>query len=158
MSFCTGGLGTNDLEWLILHGCQAVIVATEDGFYHPIGVNTFRRAWDGFHLILGHYKSFSPDDLRDLSPFADALKSGMPVQAAYFLTDPDANSSAISAEGFGNLIPDFTLFNWALRNASYMNTDTWTSPKADLTDRPNLWYMKWIRPTGTTAGTWTRTD
>jgi hypothetical protein len=84
-TWCTGGLGTNDLEWLILFGCQAVIVADSDGItYNPMGVNAFRKAWDGFHLILGNYRSF-PAFHNDLSPFADGLRAGMPVQAAYFL-------------------------------------------------------------------------
>lgn len=154
-TWCTGGLGTNDLEWLILFGCQAVIVADADGItYNPMGVNAFRETWDGFHLILGNYRSYLAFP-NDLSPFADGLRAGMPVQAAYFLVAPDNNASAISAEGLGVVINDVGLFNHALQHASYMNTDTWISPKPDLDQRPDLWYVKWIRRSGTTAGHWT---
>jgi len=154
-TWCTGGLGSNDLEWLILQGCQAVIVADADGItYNHMGVDAFRETWDGFHLILGHYRLFGAWP-NDLSPFADGLRTGMPVQAAYFLIDPDNCVSAISAEGLGSVVNDVRLFNHALQHASYMNTDTWTSPKADLARRPDLWYVKWIRRSGTTASRWT---
>ena len=156
---CEGGLGTKDLEWLILHGCQAVIVASEDGLtYNPMGVNAFRPAWDGFHLILGHYKSYSLSSARDLSPFADGLRTGMPVQAAYFLIDPECDSSAISAERLATYLTRPSQLKQALQNKSYMNTDTWISPKPDLNRSPDLWYVKWIRPAGTTAGHWIAED
>jgi hypothetical protein len=154
-SWCRGGLGTNDLEWLILHGCQAVIVADEDGiFYNPIGVEALRKAWDGFHIILGCYRSFGAFP-NDLSPFADGLRTGVTVQAAYFLVAPDNNSSAISGERLADLLMDPTWFYLALRTRSIMNTDTWTSPRPDLDRNPDLWYVKWIRSAGTSASHWT---
>jgi hypothetical protein len=154
-SWCTGGLGTNDLEWLILYGCQGVIVADADGVtYNPMGVEAFRHAWDGFHIILGSYKSFGAFP-NDLSPFADGLRTGVTVQAAYFLVDPHNCVSAISGERLAGLLMDPTLFNLALRTGSTMNTDTWTSPQPDLDGNPDLWYVKWIRPAGTNASFWT---
>jgi hypothetical protein len=164
---CSGGLGANDLEWLILYGCQAVIVADSDGTtYHPMGVEAFRRTWDGFHIIMGHYISYFTCSLVDLSHFADGLRAGVPVQAAYFLTAPDLNSSAISAEYYAGLAEgveqadgpenhfDWALLDWFLRNGSIMNTDTWTNPNEDLSREPNIWYTKWIRRDGTTAEAW----
>jgi hypothetical protein len=128
IDWCRGGLGTNDLEWLILHGCKGVIVADADGeVYNPLGVEAFRHAWDGFHLILGHYQSYAWSS--DLSPFADALRTGVTVQAAYFLADPNNNCAAVSGEQLADLLMDPTLFNIALRTGSIMNTDTWTSPQ-----------------------------
>ena len=153
------GLGTNDLEWLILHGCQAVIVANEHGSsYSPIGVSAFARTWDRFHIVLGHYLSYGLDQLRDLSPFAYHLIAGMPVQAAYFLTDPANNTSAISAE----CKPWYRTRSNHLHNYSYMNTDTWTNPKDDIYGCKGwwifgdrfIWYVKWIRQVGTEAESW----
>ena len=155
IDWCRGGLGTNDLEWLILHGCQAVIVADADGeVYHPLGVEALRHAWDGFHIILGSYRSFGAFP-NDLSPLADGLRSGVTVQGAYFLVDPFNNSSAISAERLAFLLPEPDLFDFALRNGSMMNTDTWTSPAPDLGGRADIWYAKWIRHAGTDASFWT---
>lgn len=140
------GLGTNDLEWLILHGCQAVIVANEDGSsYNHMGVEAFRKTWDGFHIILGHYRSYYCSQLvYSLSSFASNLKAGIPIQAAYFLTDPAQNSAAISAE----CKPDGISMEDYLQHHSYMNKDTWTTPKADINncDGQFFWYVKWIRP------------
>jgi len=145
----TSGLGTDDLEWLILYGCQAVIVANQDGSsYNSMGVDAFSRTWDGFHIIMGHYRTYETRQLRDLTPFADHLLSGMPVQAAYFLTDPAQNSSALSAE----CKPWYRSMSSYLNNYSYMNTDTWTDPKPDINSRCRprsflrrfFWYVKWI--------------
>jgi hypothetical protein len=140
---CTGGLGGQGLKWLILHGCQAVIVANQDGSaYNPMGVQAFRRTWEGFHIILGHYRSYYTSQMKDLQPFADALRAGVPVQAAYFLTDPASNSSAISAERAGV--------------TNFMDSDTWTAPQANISGKPNLWRSRWIRQVGTTADYWSK--
>ena len=59
-------LGTKDLEWLILHGCQAVITANEDGTYNPMGLQCFHwtqgkkmcvqiDSEEGSHAILRKY-------------------------------------------------------------------------------------------------------
>ena len=88
---CSGGLG-GDLKWLILHGCQAVMVASFWGDqYNHTGVKAFSPTWAGFHLVLGHYRSYDVTHSKDLKPFADGLRAGLPVQAAYFLTDPEHN-------------------------------------------------------------------
>lgn len=147
------GLGTNDLEWLILYGCKAVIVANEDGSaYHPIGVKAFQGTWDGFHIILGHYRSYFTGQLQDLTPFANGLKSGMFIQAAYFSTDPAQNSSAISAEWIAPWDLPWSLFE--LWSNGYMNTETWLNPKPDISGSPNIWFTKWIRHVGTGAEDW----
>jgi|GEM_PF-922997 len=155
---CPGGLGTGgDLEWLILHGCQAVIVANEEGTaYHPMGATAFSLSWDGFHIVMGHYRSYGMGELRDLSPMATNLLAGEPVQAAYFLTYPRDNLSAIAAEHCGTIDPerDHAALADYLRDDSYMNTDTWLAPKSDITGNPNLWYVKWIREDGTAAEDW----
>ncbi|MDD3582280.1 MAG: hypothetical protein PHW74_14850 [Desulfobacca sp.] len=157
---CQGGLGANDLEWLILHGCQAVIVANYAGTsYHPMGATAFSLTWDGFHIILGHYRSYSMGEMEDLSDMAYHLLAGDNVQAAYFLTFPRNNLSAISAENCGDIDPehDPVALNNFLINDSFMNNDTWTTPKPDLSGDPNLWYVKWIRQNGTAAEDWRET-
>ncbi len=143
-----GGLG-GTLKWLIFHGCQAVIVTDKDGSkFLPIGIKAFRRTWAGFHLILGHYKSYPLTDLGDLQWFADALKAGMPVQAAYFMVEPSYVASAISAEYFDSINNTDTLTENQLAKlleTSYMNTDTFDLPKPNLTKTPNLWVARWVK-------------
>lgn len=155
---CPGGLGTGgDLEWLILHGCQAVIVANADGTaYHHMGALTFSLTWDGFHIVMGHYRSYGMDEMDDLSPMAEHLLAGETVQAAYFLTYPRNNLSAISAENCGSIDPerDHAALAGYLRDESYMSTETWLDPKYDITGNPNLWYVKWIREDGSAAEDW----
>ncbi|RLA89557.1 MAG: hypothetical protein DRG58_04785 [Deltaproteobacteria bacterium] len=157
---CRSGLGTNDLEWLILHGCQAVIVANSAGTsYHPMGATAFSLTWDGFHIVMGHYRSYGVGALNDLTDMANHLLAGDEVQAAYFLTFPRNNLSAISAENCGDIDPehDPVALNNFLINDSFMNNDTWTNPKPDLSGDPNLWYIKWIREDGTDAEDWRET-
>ncbi|MCK4420577.1 hypothetical protein KAW48_02175 [candidate division WOR-3 bacterium] len=165
MGTFVSGLGTRDLEWLILHGCQAVIVANENGSsYDHMGVNAFRRTYDGFHIILGHYRSYYTYQLKELASFANNLMSGMPIQAAYFLTDPACNSSAISREckSFWSFFKIWESTSHFLRNHSYMNKDTWTNPMRDnrrcrwlwFFSGKRIWYVKWIRQLGTEAEDW----
>ena len=154
----TSGLGTNDLDWLILHGCQAVIVANRQGSqYDNMGVEAYKKTYDGFHIILGHYRSYTVGYLTDLSSFAFDLLAGMPVQAAYFLTDPNHNSSAISAECYDSTLSEADF----LQNHSYMNTETWINPKPGTKDclsssggSKRIWYSKWIQSLGKEAENW----
>lgn len=143
------GLGTNDLEWLILHGCQAVIVANENGSeYNPMGAKAFAKTWDGFHIIQGHYKTYTTNNLKELVSFANDLLSGVSIQTAYFNTDPANNTSAISAECKSqNYIGSIEKY---LLNDSYMNNDTWTDPMEDIPKGVGsvcgnfFYYVKWI--------------
>lgn len=136
-------LGAIDLEWLILHGCQAVITANEDGSaYNPMGLNCFHWTQGGFHIVLGHYRSYYTSSLKSLSQFASDLLNGVPVQTAYFDVDPDKNSSAIAAET--------SPFTW---QASTMANDRWTNPMPDYKDTP-IFSQRWIRKVGTLAQYW----
>jgi hypothetical protein len=135
-------LGDNDLEWLILHGCQAVITANEDGSYNPLGLSAFHWVQGKFHIVLGHYKSYYTSDLQPLSGFAYDLKSGVPIQTAYFDVDPDNNTSAIASET--------SPFNWA---TSIMATDRWGNPGPDYSDT-SIFSQRWIVPMGTVASHW----
>lgn len=135
-------LGDNDLEWLILHGCQAVITANEDGSYNPLGLSAFHWVQGKFHIVLGHYKSYYTSDLQPLAGFAYDLKSGVPIQTAYFDVDPDNNTSAIASET--------SPFNWA---NSIMATDRWGNPGPDYSDT-SIFSQRWIVPLGTVASHW----
>lgn len=140
------GLGTNDLEWLFLHGCQAVIVANKDGSeYNPMGVKAFAKTWDGFHIIQGHYRTYNTSQLKELVSFANDLLSGVSIQTAYFETDPANNTSAISAECKPhNYIGGIEKY---LSDDSYMNNDTWTNPMGDISNPAFgnfFYYVKWI--------------
>ena len=57
---------------------------------------------------------------------------GVPVQTAYFDTDPIGNTSAISAEG--------TPFFWA---TSTMANDTWLSPM-NVPSSTDTFSLRWI--------------
>ena len=156
---CRGGLGTNDMEWLILHGCQGVIVANQDGStYNPMGVAAFSQTWDGFHIIMGHYAiRGSYFDLEDLDPFANDLLAGEPIQAAYFEVSPD-RAAAISAErtseSLEGMMAHPEVFRDFLELFARMNLDTWLDPQADPGDTPNLWYVKWLQEDGTDRVEW----
>jgi hypothetical protein len=133
-----GRLGDIDLEWLILHGCQAVITATEKSQYSPLALECFSPVQGKFHIVMGHYKAygfdkFAPEkSLEPLAPFASDLLSGVPIQTAYFDTDPDDNTSAIAAET--------TPFDW---KTSTMANDRWNAP---MKDYPNtkIFSQRWI--------------
>lgn len=137
-----GQLGDKKLEWLILHGCQAVITANEDGSYNPLALHAFHWVQGKFHIILGHYKSYYTSQLQPLAGFAYDLKSGVPIQTAYFDVDPDNNSSAIASET--------SPFVWA---DSIMETDRWGHPGSDYSDT-SIFSQRWIVPLGTVASYW----
>jgi hypothetical protein len=102
-----------DSSWL--PGC---LVASPDGsVYNPQGLKCYHWTQGGFHIVLGHYRSFYTSDLKPLSQFAADLMTGVPVQTVYFDVDPDNNSSAIAAET--------SPFSWA---NSTMANDKWTNP------------------------------
>jgi hypothetical protein len=135
-------LGELDLEWLILHGCQAVITASEDGTYNSLALNAFAPVHGRWHIILGHYKSYYTSQLTPLVSFANDLLAFVPIQTAYFDTDPDNNSSAIAAE----TMP----FSWA---GSTMENDEWANAMSDYPGT-NLFSQRWIIPLGTLASHW----
>jgi hypothetical protein len=134
-----GKLGSHDLEWLILHGCQAVITANEDGTYNNLALRTFAPTHGRWHIVLGHYHSYYTYQMKPLHTFAYDLLSGVPVQAAYFDTDPTTNSSAIAAES-----GESPSFDWS---SSVMANDAWTNPTPDL-DNASVYSMTWIVPAG----------
>lgn len=136
-------LGDKDLEWLILHGCQAVITANEAGIYDPLGVNCLHWVQGKFHIVMGHYISYSTATMKPLAGFAyDLLSTVVPIQTAYFDVDPDNNTSAIAAET--------TPFTWA---ASTMVNDKWSDPMEDYSDT-SIFSQRWIVPLGGTASHW----
>jgi len=160
----TSGLGTNDLEWLILHGCQSVITSNETygaisagTEFLRLAVRAYRGTYDGFHIILGHYRSRHTGVLGDLVPFADNLLAGMPVQSAYFLTDVSLSqtASAVSAECVPGSTPDGSILTEIIENG-YMNNDTWTQPLPDNRECSGrrIWYNRWIRSHGGYAYDW----
>lgn len=137
-------LGAIDLEWLILHGCQAVITANESGTnYNSMGLKCFHWTQGKFHIVLGHYRSFYTTDLKSLNQFAIDLMAGVPVQTAYFDVDPDNNSSAIAAE-------PYPFPGWS---ASTMANDKWTNQMTD-NENTSIFSQRWIRNVGTTAQYW----
>lgn len=149
-------MGTNDLEWLILHGCQAVIVATPDGTgYDRKAAIAFRRTFGKFHIVLGHHESFGVGELRGLDTFAYDLLAGTRVQNAYFATDPANNTSAVSAECVPEDIRSGDVLSYIIENG-YMNKNTWTQPLPDNDDCQGgrIWYARWIRQSGSWAYHW----
>lgn len=138
-----GRLGNIDLEWLILHGCQAVIPYTIKGAAHSkLALKCFYPVHGRFHIVMGHYLSFYTTDLEPLAPFANDLLAGVPIQTAYFDVDPANNSSAIAAEK--------QPFTWA---TSTMANDRWSSPMADYPNAKTF-SERWILPYGKTAQAW----
>jgi len=137
-----GKLGEKDLEWLILHGCQAVITANEDGSYNPLALNVFAPAHGRWHIVLGHYVSYYTSEMRPLASFAYDLLANVPIQTAYFDTDPSLNTSAIAAET--------TPFSWS--NSTMVN-DKWGHPMKDYPDTKTF-SQRWIVPLGTVASHW----
>lgn len=136
-------LGNMDLEFLILHGCQAVITANQNGSYNDMGLRCFHWTQGSWHIILGHYKSFGTSQLVSLVGFAYDLIAGVPVQEAYFDVDPANNSSAIAAEA--DPFP-----GWA--NSTMVN-DKWCQAGPDYEDT-NIFSMRWITNVGTTQQAW----
>jgi hypothetical protein len=134
-----GKLGSQNLKWLVLHGCQAVITAFENGQYLNLALKALGEIHGGYHIILGHYHSFYTSDFHEvLNSFAIDLISGVPIQTAYFDQDPDTNSSAIAAEA--------TPFDWA---TSVMTNDTWLSPMT-VPATSGTFSQRWIVPQGFT--------
>jgi len=127
-----GKLGAKNLKWLILHGCQAVITAQHSGSYIPLAYRALSEVHGGYHIVLGHYHSFSTSDLEPLEPFGFDLICGVPIQAAYFDTDPMTNSSAVAAES--------TPFSWA---TSTMVNDTWLAP-VSVPSQADTFSQRWI--------------
>ncbi len=136
-------LGNKDLEWLILHGCQAVITADEYGVYNSMGLQCFHWTQGSFHIVLGHYISYYTYMLEPLAGFAYDLLDTVPVQEAYFDVDPDNNSSAIAAEP--NPFP-----GWP---NSTMSTDNWINPLSDNKDA-SIFTQRWITPVGGLGSHW----
>jgi hypothetical protein len=137
-----GKLGDKDLEWLILHGCQAVITANEDGSYNPLALNVFAPAHGRWHIVLGHYVSYHTYELQPLDSFAYDLLANVPIQTAYFDTDPSLNTSAIAAET--------TPFSWS--NSTIVN-DRWDDPMVDYPGT-DIFSQRWIVPLGNVASHW----
>lgn len=132
-----GELGDLNLEWLILHGCQAVITANEDGSaYNALGMKVFAPVHGKYHMILGHYASYYTSNLKPLDQFANDLLSGESVKEAYFKVDPATNTSVIAAESMP--------FSWS---TSTMETDTWTEPVKDIEDAL-VFSLCWIDDLG----------
>jgi hypothetical protein len=127
-----GKLGAQNLKWLILHGCQAVVTADSDGKYSSVAYKALSEVHGGYHIILGHYKSRYVTQLQPLKPFGFDLICGVPVQTAYFDADPIYYTSAIAAEQ--------TPFYWA---TSTMVNDTWLSPMS-LPSATNAFSQRWI--------------
>lgn len=151
------GLGDNDLEWLILRGCGGVIVADVNGTgYLDMGVEAYRRTFGKFHIILGHYRDFTPASLTDLELFADDLISGVPIQQAYFQADPANNTAAISAECVpGDITDPAELFEY-VNSHGFMDNDTWTDPLPDNDgcEGTRIWFARWLRGLGETRDEW----
>ncbi|MBT3218457.1 MAG: hypothetical protein HN348_05150 [Proteobacteria bacterium] len=85
-----------ETEWVIGHGCNAVTVAYPHGEYPtPLGVNAWRKSWNGLHLVLGHYDGIDVATEPDLNPFATSLKAGATVKDAYF----DAHKDYYNGQG-----------------------------------------------------------
>ncbi len=139
-SFNYGELGDIDLEWLILYGCQAVITANEDGSYNPLAYRCFMPVSGKYHIIMGHYISYYTYQMEPLASFAYDLLAKVPIQQAYFDTDPDNNTSAIAAEK--SPFP-----GWA---ASVMENDRWRDPMEDNEDACTF-TQRWIVPAGWVA-------
>jgi hypothetical protein len=139
-TFSYGELGDIDLEWLILHGCQAVITANENGSYNNLALRCFCPVSGRYHIIMGHYISYYTSWLKPLGTFASDLLNNVPIQCAYFDTDPNDNTSAIAAEQY-----PFT--GWA---ASTMTNDKWRNPMGDNEDAC-VFTQRWIVPLGVEA-------
>ena len=115
----------------------------EDGSYNPMGLQAFHWVQGKFHIVLGHYKSYSTSQLEPLTGFALDLLAGVPIQTAYFDVDPHFNTSAIAAENF-----EFP--GWP---ASTMVNDAWDDAGPDHEDT-SIFTQRWITPVGTVAEHW----
>ncbi len=138
-----GQLGDIDLEWLILHGCQAVITANIDGSYNSLGLSCFHWVQGKFHIVMGHYKSYFCSQMQPLASFAYDLMDSVPIQTAYFDTDPDWNTSAIAAE-------KFPFEGWA--NSTMVN-DKWDDAVDDYEDT-SIFTQRWIVSLGIISSHW----
>jgi hypothetical protein len=138
-----GQLGDIDLEWLILHGCQAVITANMDGSYNSLGLSCFHWVQGKFHIVMGHYKSYYCSQMQPLASFAYDLMDSVPIQTAYFDTDPDWNTSAIAAE-------KFPFEGWA--NSTMVN-DKWDAAVDDYEDT-SIFTQRWIVSLGIISSHW----
>lgn len=136
-------LGNKDLEFLILHGCQAVITANMDGSYNDMAFRCFHWTQGSWHIIMGHYKSYYTSQLVSLVGFANDLIAGVPIQEAYFDVDPANNSSAIAAE-------DYPFPGWA--NSTMVN-DKWCDTGSDHKDT-SVFTMRWITNVGVSQYLW----
>lgn len=127
-------LGAKNLKWLVLHGCQAVINADADGNWVDIAYRALGKVHGGYHIILGHRRSYTTGELKPMEGFAMDLICGVPIQTAYFdaKSDPDDNSSAIAAEHTG--------FSWA--NSTMVN-DRWTQP-VKVPAKATVFSERWI--------------
>lgn len=140
-------LGDIRLNWLILHGCQAVITANEDGSYNPLGLSWFHWVQGKVHMVLGHWISYSTSYITSsgdpLTNFASDLLSGVTVQTAYFDTAPYHNVSAIAAEA-----------NDATWVTSTMANDKWIDAMEDNEDA-SVFSQRWVVTSwGTTLEQW----
>lgn len=147
-----GKLGDRRLKWLILHGCQAVITANLDGSYNPLALKIFGAVHGKFHIVMGHYKTYYTNQLKPLASFAYDLLNMVPIQAAYFDSDPDNNSSAIAAESpptWWDKI--FGLDHWW--STSTMLNDRW-GLAVHANEGTDTFSMMWIRPYGDVRAQW----
>ena len=130
-------LGERNLKWLILDGCQAVINANDDATYNSTALRSLPATHGGWHIVMGHYKEYSTGQAKDLTHFSYSLLQHVPIQTAYFDTDPARNSSAIAAEN--------QTCNGCNPSWNTMNTDRWGTPVADPPAITTAWSQRWIR-------------
>lgn len=146
-TYAEPGLGRH-LKWLILHGCQAVLVANESGSSGDIrGIQAFSQTYGEWHIVLGHYREFAVGNLPDLTYFAYSIKEGAPIKQVYFDMDVVSNSAAISIEAESSRSCFWLWGFWVCVvdvPSTRMAQDTWNDPK-DLNGPGTWWWSQWIQ-------------
>jgi hypothetical protein len=137
--------GDHNLKWLVLAGCQSLIVADEDQYdYDDQGRQIFSQTWNKIHIILGH--NTTTTQYVNAYSFGLDLKDQVPIKEAYFNAATSHRQSALSGEDDSSrsqiwhedsqqwvyiVDPDNTI----------MDNDSWTSPKPDI--NVTWFYAQW---------------
>jgi hypothetical protein len=144
-----------ETEWVIAHGCNAVTVATIDGSAPlALGVNAWRKSWNGLHLVLGHYNGITTDTEPDLNEFAIALKAGDLVRDAYFDVHKDCYSGMGHQAVIESVRPSCCNFSHELGEwvcpasgcvGDYLSTDRWQpNHMQDIVANELAFVVEWV--------------
>ena len=135
-----------ELEWIIADGCNAVSTADPDGNALSLGAAAWSKAWDGLHMVMGHYYVTDTSRLPNLQAYAGDLKAGGLMQPSYFnrhtCTAPPGEAAGYCQPSAIEIQYNYICFPPPCPTA-YMDSDKWhPNNKSDITSNYR-YHSRW---------------